>query len=363
MTFATIFSGVEGAGMGLEQAGMDQLWACERDKYCRGVLAYNYPRLKVYEDVTRLDANAVEVPDVLWMSPPCQDLSVAGKRKGLAGERSGLFYVATRIADALVRRGTRYVVMEQVPGLLSSHSGEDFRSVLQSFLELGAVDIGWRVLDSQWFGVPQRRKRMYFVLDFGGKRAGEILALAQGLRGDAAPKREKGEVAGTFAASGAGGNRPAGQANEGDFVIVQPLVYPEVMPTFMACGAGGAYTAGRPGEEGYVLVHALQDTSGREKHQNGLGIGGNLSYTMDATGLQGVAILNPPKYRVRRMTPLEYERGQGFPDYWTRYMIDAKGQTIEVSDAQRYKMCGNAVTTPVAKWIGQRIVGGDAQHR
>lgn len=194
MTFGSLFSGAGGADIGLEQAGLRTLWHCEIDERCNHVRRYHWPEVPSVADVRDFSAfDALPVPDVIWLSPPCQDLSVAGKREGLKGERSGLFYDAVRVVSGFVRRGTRFALMEQVPGLLSSHAGADFREVLLNFLGIGARDIAWAVLDSQWFGVPQRRRRVYFAVDFGGECAGEILALSYGLQRHYAPSRETGQ--------------------------------------------------------------------------------------------------------------------------------------------------------------------------
>jgi DNA (cytosine-5)-methyltransferase 1 len=219
LTFGSLFSGVGGADLGLEKAGMRCLWHCEFDRAASDVLRYRWPDVPNYGDVRTFPFDDCEVPDVLWMSPPCQDLSVAGKRAGLAGERSGLFYDAIRIAVRLRDRGLRWVLMEQVPGLFSSNGGEDVRQALHELCDLG-VSVAWRVLDSQWFGVPQRRRRAYFVVDLGAERAGEVLALAQGLRGDPAPRRETREaVAASLTAGSHPGSNAPGRRREDDEII------------------------------------------------------------------------------------------------------------------------------------------------
>jgi DNA (cytosine-5)-methyltransferase 1 len=410
MTYATAFSGVEGSGQGLEAAGFRQLWACEKDKPAASVIRYHYPDLPIYDDIQTIPAGEVAIPDILWGSPPCQDLSVAGKRKGLEGQRSGLFYDFITTADQLVRRGTRFVFMEQVPGLLSSNGGEDFRSVLLAFLDIGAVDVAWRVLDSQWFGVAQRRRRMFFAVDFGGECAGEILALAESLRGHPAPIREKGQVAPTLFASGAGTSRTASCATESEFLI------PEVSGT-LGCPKGGwstsmdnsgafipepvmvrwaseggdtiqpiADTLRSEAEHNYQFVcesvsgdvaHALT-SEGSDASEDGTGRGAPIvafsckdngrdaqirvtptlrAMNYDHSHLNGGGQLAIAEFRrVRRLTPRECERLQGFPDDWTRWGVTEDGRTVEISDAQRYKMCGNAVTSTVPKWMAGNLL-------
>ncbi|HUT56632.1 MAG TPA: DNA (cytosine-5-)-methyltransferase, partial [Phycisphaerae bacterium] len=134
----------------------------------------------------------VEPVDVICGGWPCQDLSVAGRRAGLIeGKRSSLFFEAMRIIKELQDAGVgpTFALFENVPGLLSSNGGNDFAVVLAELANVGALDIAWRVLDSQFFGVAQRRRRVFIVADFGGECAGQILALTEGLRGYPAPRR------------------------------------------------------------------------------------------------------------------------------------------------------------------------------
>jgi len=363
---------VEGSGQGLEAAGFRQLWACEKDKPAASVIRYHYPDLPIYDDIQTIPAGEVAVPDILWGSPPCQDLSVAGKRKGLEGQRSGLFYDFITTAHQLVRRGTRFVFMEQVPGLLSSNGGEDFRSVLLAFLDIGAVDVAWRVLDSQYFGVAQRRRRMFFAVDFGGECAGEILALAESLRGHPAPIREKGQVDPTLFASGAGTSRTASCATESEFLIPEvgatllgghagprgadvETYIPEVSRTLMA-SKQAKYDPEfesfipepvmvRWASEGGDTIQPIADT---------LRVDGETTDPIRSANCGQPAIAE--FRRVRRLTPRECERLQGFPDDWTRWGVTEDGRTVEISDAQRYKMCGNAVTSTVPKWMAGNLL-------
>lgn len=371
-TCATVFSGVEGSGQGLEAAGLRQLWACERDKYAASVLRFRYSGLPIYDDVSTLPVADLEAPYILWGSPPCQDLSIAGKRKGLEGSRSGLFYGFIKIASDLVRRGTRFVFMEQVPGLLSSNGGEDFRSVLSEFLEIGATDVAWRVLDSQYFGVAQRRRRMFFAVDFGGECAAEILALAESLRGHPAPIREKGQVAPTLFASGAGTSRTASCATESEFLIPEvshsllsgeagprgadvETCIPEFSKTLMASDK----TKYDPEFESYIPepVMVRWASEGGETIQpiaQGMRVSEAATDALRSSNSGQAAVLH--FHRVRRLTPRECERLQGFPDDWTRWGKTEDGQVVEISDAQRYKMCGNAVTSTVPKWMAQNLI-------
>ena len=205
LTFVSLFSGVGGFDMGLEAAGWRCVAQVEWDKHCQGVLAHHWPDVPRWSDVS--DVNGADIPpaDVVAFGSPCQDLSVAGKRAGFDGKRSVLFYEATRIIremrEASNGRYPTWVVWENVAGALSSSGGRDFAAVLDELADLGAVDIAWRVLDARWFGVPQRRRRVFVVGDFAGQRASTIHTEPEGVSWH--PRT--GRAPGQGAAAGTGG--------------------------------------------------------------------------------------------------------------------------------------------------------------
>jgi len=225
LTFGELFAGVGGFSLGFEQAGWQCRWQVEWDKHCQGVLARHWPEVERFGDVRdvaggiiplagRADdapvaaragaaaddcqsARSVLAPvDCITFGSPCQDLSVAGKRAGLAGERSSLFHEAIRIIkemrDATAGTFPRYAIWENVAGALSSNKGDDFLAVIDAFAEIGAVDVAWRLVDAQFFGVPQRRRRVFVVADFAGECAGALHAEPAGVRWHPAPSRTAG---------------------------------------------------------------------------------------------------------------------------------------------------------------------------
>lgn len=203
----SLFSGIGGFDLGFERAGMRIEWVCEIDKAARAVLRRRFPNAIVLEDIREVDPSALPPVDVVCGGFPCQDLSVAGKRAGLAGERSGLFHEAMRIV-----RGVRpsVLVLENVPGLLSSNRGLDFATVLREVGEgWDCEEVAWRVLDSQFFGVPQRRRRV-FVVAVGGSRTGcaeQILSLRSSGLGNPPSRGEARQAAPSDAARGSDGGR------------------------------------------------------------------------------------------------------------------------------------------------------------
>jgi DNA (cytosine-5)-methyltransferase 1 len=174
MKVLSLFSGVGGFDMGLESAGMTTVFQCEIDKHARSVLDYHWPQVPKWDDVSTLTgAHILEMTggvDVVAWGSPCQDLSLAGKRAGLTGERSGLFHQGIRIIKELRELSNgkypTWSIWENVTGALSSNRGADFGEVLNTLAESGSVGIEWRVLDSQFFGVPQRRRRVFVVSCF-----------------------------------------------------------------------------------------------------------------------------------------------------------------------------------------------------
>jgi len=177
MKFVSLFAGVGGFDLGLEGSGHTCVGQVEIDKHARSVLDLQFPNVPKHDDVTTaIDwADQIELTgniDLVCGGFPCQDLSVAGKRAGLAGARSGLFYDALRFATYTK---AKTVLLENVPGLLSSNQGRDFGAVLASLAESGYSNIEWRVLDSQFFGVPQRRRRVFIVASTGTEPFRQIL--------------------------------------------------------------------------------------------------------------------------------------------------------------------------------------------
>lgn len=230
----SLFAGIGGFDLGFERAGFEIVAHVEKDKHCRALLQAKWPNAICLDDVCTAGRHNLPDCDVITFGFPCQDLSVAGKRAGLKGERSGLFYEATRIIRELQ---PAWALFENVPGLLSSEQGRDFAAVLHEMGECGYRG-AWRVLDAQWIGVAQRRRRVFGLftrLDSGAERCAEILSIPESLCGHPAPSRETGKgstysVAPCLAASGRGTER-AGETRGQDCVI------PAVMPTLRAGAA------------------------------------------------------------------------------------------------------------------------------
>ena len=237
LTAVSLFAGVGGFDLALERAGVKVVAAVEIDKHARGVLAKQFPNTKLFNDVTTVtgkdlrDAGFIPVHGIITGGVPCQDLSVAGKRAGLAGQRSGLYWQIVRLVEEL---SPKYLILENVPGLLSSNGGKDMGTVIGALTDRG-YGVGWRVLDAQYFGVAQRRRRVFIVGCLGddGAAPGEILALCEGLSGDTPSRKSKGQNPATDAGTGAS----IGFSHTQGF-DAQPST--DNFPTFRVGGAGHA---------------------------------------------------------------------------------------------------------------------------
>lgn len=171
---ASFFAGIGGFDLGFERAGMEVVLQCEINKFGQQVLKKHWPEVRLFSDITKMKPSDIPETANVWCGGfPCQDLSVAnqGKRKGLEGERSGLFYEFARLVK---KRKPEWIVLENVPGLLNSHQGEDFRCILEELDELG-YGVSWRVLDAKYFGTPQRRRRVYIVGSYRSLRSARVL--------------------------------------------------------------------------------------------------------------------------------------------------------------------------------------------
>ena len=206
LTGVSLFAGVGGFDLAMQRQGVRVVASVEIDKNCNKVLAQHFPNTKQFNDITEVKGSdlieAGFTPDrgIITGGFPCQDLSVAGKRAGLAGARSGLFWEAARIVE---ETQSNWFIIENVPGLLTSNSGADFGVVIGTMADLG-YGVAWRVLDAQYFGVPQRRRRVFIVgqRDPDSTSAGEVLFNSQGSRGRSSQKQSsQQETAGHIAES------------------------------------------------------------------------------------------------------------------------------------------------------------------
>jgi DNA (cytosine-5)-methyltransferase 1 len=223
LTYGSLFAGIGGFDLGFERSGMTCLWQVENNKRCNKVLTHHWPGVERYGGIEDVGKHNLSSVDVVCGGFPCQDVSVAGKRKGLAGERSGLWFEFRRVLEEL---GPGLVVIENVPGLLSSNGGWDLATILRGLVELG-YGVCWRVLDAQYFGVAQRRRRVFIVGSLGDGRAAEVLFESEGSAWGSPPSREKRKgVAATLSrgsAASRGVNEPGRRAEDDVNLVAAPL--------------------------------------------------------------------------------------------------------------------------------------------
>lgn len=383
--------------------------------------------MKHLGDITKINWFEVEPVDCVTGGSPCQDLSIAGKRAGLAGERSGLYMEQIRCVKELRKASgrtgkirPRYMVWENVPGAFSSNKGKDFAAVLEEAVRIvepeapsipapakwptsgclmgGGWSIAWRVHDAQFWGVPQRRKRIALVCDFGGYTAPEILFERKGLSGDTEQSGTKREEIARTAGNGIEG--ASGFTNRGYFTgdIAETLrsdprgAYPHVY----GIGNGQVHEAMTMAQEVsqtlntmhdkqailYQPKSAMEENWAESETKNALRAGeskvshavmcsavdcrnftesGEINGTLQAKGSGGQSINLQNTVRqnmvVRRLTPLECERLQGYPDGWTDIgeWIDGSGKKHQSSDSSRYKALGNSIALPFWFWLLRRI--------
>lgn len=501
LKLGSLFDGSGGFPLAGAINGIIPVWASEIEPYPIRVTKVRFPYMKHLGSVLDVKGDAIEPVDIITFGSPCQDLSVAGKQLGIhAGERSNLFFEAVRIIkemrNATSGKYPRFAVWENVPGAFSSNQGEDFRSVLEAiggiaedgvsiprpqkgkWQHAGCVvgngwSIAWRLYDAQYWGVPQRRKRIYLIADLASERAGEILFERESLCGDPAESREAREGTADHAEGGVGGSGDAVGLDLYNFAVSGDMAVTlnansgasanHAGPTVcQAAGfkAGQSKAGGIGWQEGRAATLSAQcsgteptvcyavegNTIDRQSNKNGKGFCESVSPTLNTQDRHGVcyapngnhcgnyeqadisatlqtryhygsggdaatvvydcrgngdgihvptltgdhqnrvtdysaAVVHPQvtgalcanshpgsytgqdafndmlpvvpadkpnrKYIVRRLTPLECCRLQGFPDWWE--------QGVEGSDSARYKMWGNGIALPCAQDVLRRI--------
>ena len=361
----SVCSGIEAWSCAVE--GMDGYSVSalsEIEPFPCAVLAERYPFVPNLGDMTKINGWAMRGQiDLLVGGTPCQGFSVAGLRGGLDDPRSGLAGHYVRLAAEL---RVPWLLWENVPGALSTSGGADFLAFVSSLDELG-YGLAWAVLDAQWFGVPQRRKRLFLVGRLGDWRGpGAVLfepgrvcgnpparrskregnpSSAGGCTGEGHAVRNAGaDVCPTMTSSGAGFARVDGRAeHDCSTLVLQPN---EVSSTLCASGAGTDRPSAQGSQEGFCVVSM--------KTCNTKATGSNISdapvtYTLDTS--KPPAILSSKALYPRRLTPVECERLMGFPDGWT----DVRFQGKPARDTLRYRALGNSMAVPVMRWLAEGI--------
>lgn len=400
MIYGSVCSGIEAASVAWHPLGWRAAFLSEIEAFPRAVLQHHYPAAPLHGDFTTIKENDYEAINLLVGGTPCQSFSVAGLRGGMADERGNLALEYLRLAERL---RPRWLLWENVPGVLSSNGGRDFGSFLGGLGQLG-YGFAYRVLDAQYFGLAQRRKRVFVVGYFGDwRRAAAVLFEPASLRGHPAPRREtrEGAAASTQGCTAFGGNNTAGPINvatavnahggphgrldsESETFIAHqqaPLgitihgTDPTVQKIASYDDLAQCLRARTPGnidnssttvvQQPYTLaIRGRGDSHDLEYRQDGT-VGAvafqskasasqsftpsAIAPTLDVGKSDGLAAQIGAA--VRRLMPREAERLQGFEDDYT--LIPYRGKLA--ADGPRYRALGNSFAVPVVRWIGKRI--------
>jgi len=370
VTYGSVCSGIEAVTAAWHQLGYRPAWFAEVAPFPSAVLAHHYPGVTNHGDFTRLLRAPPAAVDVLAGGTPCQSFSRAGLRGGLCDPRGNLALAYVALAGLL---RPRWVVWENVPGVLSADRGDAFRCLLSALVEVG-YGVCWRVLDAQWFGLAQRRERVFVVGYHGGdwRPAAAVLLEPEGVRRDSPPRREAGaRVTGALGTGTPGGggwrvgagediagtldcSRPGREGGKPPAVAFQchnsnPIPFDTTQVTSAANRSHPA-----PGDPCHPLAaraHApavafqASQTGCREYAAAG---------TLRASGPDHdpVGTRSRVGNMVRRLTPRECERLQGFPDDYT--LVPYRGKPA--ADGHRYHALGNSMAVPVMAWIGRRLL-------
>ena len=388
MYYASVCDGIGAAHVAWQPLGWQCQWTSEIEPFPVAVVEHHYG-FRNLGDMTQITEEMIDEPvDLLVGGTPCQSFSVAGLRGGLADPRGNL---ALRFVQLAAVMQPKWIVWENVPGVLSSGKGRDFGTFLGALGELG-YGFAYRILDAQWFGVAQRRRRVFVVGYLGDwRRAAAVLFERESVFGNPPTRGKTWEgvarsTAASLTSSGRGVER-CGESRGQDDVV---LAAPQVANTLTARMAKGMNTTCDGGQTPIVSFHPTQDPISSEDgltHALGTGssggcataavaftkskraqsvtddeswVPGEVSPTMscfdqgDTRATTVVALQRP--MAVRRLTPRECERLQGFPDYYT--LVTYRGKPA--CDGPRYRALGNSMAVPVMRWIGERIIAVEA---
>ena len=340
MRYGSVCSGIEAATMAWHGLGWEPAFFSDIEAFPCAVLQHHYPDVPLHGDFTDIKEDEYGPIDLLVGGTPCQSFSVAGLRGGMDDERGNLALEFIRLAQ---RKRPQWVVWENVPGVLSSNGGRDFGSFLGALAEIG-YGFAYRVLDAQYFGVAQRRRRVFVVGYLGDwRRAAAVLFERESLSGNPAPSREEGEKVAPAVTTGPPFSRTGNERVECEAIVpMQAFAVANCLTARMHKGINTTV------DEGQTPVMAFPSNANDDAM-------GALGYGVSPSMLAGG---DPPAVAkgmaVRRLTPTECERLQGFPDSYTQIPYRNK-PADKCPDGPRYKALGNSFAVPVVRWLGQRI--------
>ena len=400
LTYGSVCSGIEAASVAWEPLGFKPSWFAEIEPFPSAVLAHHWPHITNHGDMTLLaamvESNQIVAPDILVGGTPCQAFSVAGAREGLSDPRGFLTIKYVELVDAIDKKNPCVAVWENVPGVLSSKdnafgcflgllAGEENEIIPPGgkWTNAGCVfgpkrKIAWRILDAQYFGVAQRRRRVFVVASAReGFDPTSVLFECEGVRRDTAPSRETGTVVAALTANGVGTCGADDNQGQAGFRMVafgeyaddetastmKARDYKDATAKSVAYGIRTANTSSNGWGVQKEVTHTLDTTQGiavaafaensrQEVRLEGgdgqitgaLSCGGGKAGQGYPTVMVGMA--------VRRLTPIECERLQGFPDGHTAIQY----RNRPAADSHRYKALGNSMAVPVITWLGKRII-------
>lgn len=339
-----MFTGIGGFDLALQNLGHEIVGACEIDKYARSVFRKHFKNTPIYNDARYLHEKSLPHFDLLSGGFPCQAFSIAGKRRGFDDTRGSLFFEIARLAK---QKRPSYLLLENVKGLLSHDKGQTFRTIISTLDEVG-YDVEWQLLNSKYH-VPQNRERLFIIGHLRGKRRRQIFPL-----GDYDQKTERkikkiamltdnpnnavlspNGISSTILSGGGSGSRT-------NVAVVNDKKGLRQIEKSTCIDAN--YFKGHDNHGARTLIYTSQQNQNmKQKIQNR-----DDTWTL-STSAKDFGVMEGQ--RIRRLTPKECERLQGFPDDWTKYGSDGS----IISDTQRYKMCGNAVTVPVVEFIAKHL--------
>lgn len=373
MRYLSVCSGIEAASVAWHHLGWKPVAFSEIEPFPSAVLAHHYPQVPNYGDMTKFQEWPIEpgTVDLLVGGTPCQSFSVAGLRKGISDPRGGLMLTYLEIAR---RFRPRWIVWENVPGVLSSTGGRDFGSFLGALGELG---YGWayRVLDAQWVrtqrhprAVPQRRRRVFVVGCLADPaRAAQVLFERESVCRDSAPRGTQGQGAAADAEAGAGAGCYWGGSDIANTLTRKGCVdrmpdkdrpFAVLQPVAGTLGNRGLRShTGLDGHGAYVSVPFTKAKRAQSTTDDETWVDGQVNPTLslfDQGETRATTVAVSQAMTVRRLTPRECERLQGFPDDWT--LIPWRGKAADqCPDCPRYKALGNSMAVNCMAWIGERI--------